>query len=97
MTNSHPVNFYQSTVIKQEFPTAISQPLDIELEDLEGIDFKGIEKLVGQPLTPEVLNFDDNILNVNQLLTPYQYLQSFSANSGFQNYPGIFFNPNWMP
>lgn len=87
-------NFYQP-IIKQE-------PANDELEDLADIDFKGIENLVaqvGQPITPEVLNFDDSPpppanINVNQFLLPYQYLQSFND---FHNYPGIFLNPNWMP
>lgn len=82
-------NFHQPA-IKHEFPQ-----LSHELEDLEDIDFKGIKNLVSQveqPLTSDVLNFDDNPMSFNQFLLPYQY---FNFND-FHNYHGILFNPNWM-
>lgn len=88
-------NFHQQLLnIKQEFmevPSTINEPDD----DLEDIDFKGIENLikqVDQPLTPEVLNFDD----APQYPTPFQYLQQFQSTSrDLHNYQGYFYNPNW--
>jgi hypothetical protein len=102
----HPPNFYlpqqfltanqnyQLLNIKQEFmevPLNPNQPDD----DLEDIDFKGIENLikqVDQPLTPEVLNFDD----IQQFPTQFQYFHQFpSTSSNLHNYQGYFYNPNW--
>lgn len=88
-------NFHHQLLhIKQEFPEVplIDSPLD---DDLEDIDFKGIENLVkqvDQPLTPEVLNFDE----VQPFPPPYQFLQQFPSTSGGQNYPAYFYNPHWM-